>query len=167
MKIFNLVIAGLVKAGLAGECSSTDRSAADSGGDNCSWYTSDRTGYCGSYDTEEFFANSMCCECGGGVTYDCADTNTDWYGNFLGDSTGDGCDWYEGRDSCGWYNYGEFDAQDMCCTCGGGLDLCTEGINATVGDSFGDTCDWYAVNEGWCGYYDTDSFKADNQCCAC
>ena len=167
MKIFNLVIAGLVKAGLAGECSHTDRTATDAGGDGCSWYSEDRTGYCGTYDDDDFFANSMCCECGGGVTLDCADTNIDTYGYTTGDSTGDGCDWYAEWGSCGWFNDDDFDSQDMCCTCGGGIDLCTEGVNAAVGDSFGDSCDWYIGNESWCGWYDHDSFKANSQCCAC
>jgi len=110
--IFNLVIAGLVKAGLAGECFNTDRGTTDSGGDDCYWYNPTVTGYCGTYDTEDFFAKSMCCECGGGLTYDCLDTNTDSYGNLLGDSSGDGCGWYgyPNEGYCGLYDHGEFDA---------------------------------------------------------
>ena len=39
--------------------------AADSGGDSCSWYW-DNVGSCGDFDWEEFQAKEHCCACGGG-----------------------------------------------------------------------------------------------------
>lgn len=41
-----------------------DDSVGDSYGDLCSnWYTGENLAYCGDYDTAEFVANEMCCEC--------------------------------------------------------------------------------------------------------
>lgn len=39
----------------------------DSYGDNCAAWYDDYPGTCGSYDTSTFFANTMCCGCGGGT----------------------------------------------------------------------------------------------------
>ncbi|KAH8049307.1 N,N-dimethylaniline monooxygenase [Aureococcus anophagefferens] len=38
------------------------------------------------------------------------------------DSFGDSCDWYDGRTSCGNFDDSDFDANAMCCACGGGSD---------------------------------------------
>ena len=104
----------------------------------------------------------MCCSCGGGVTYDCLDTN-----GSIGDTTGDGCDWYTANDGhCAGHDTSDFSSESMCCSCGGGVDVCLDSNNA-VGDSYGDGCDWYASTPGYCGVYDTDSFKASSMCCAC
>jgi lysophospholipase L1-like esterase len=42
--------------------------ASDKVGDRCDFYAGD-TDQCGEHDDEDFFANEMCCNCGGGSTY--------------------------------------------------------------------------------------------------
>ena len=163
MKIFNLVIAGLVQTGLASECQNTNNGLGDTAGDGCDWYAAN-DGHCGDHDTDDFFSNAMCCSCGGGVTYDCEDID-----NGFADTGGDKCSWYTEYDSSchGYFDWENFNADEQCCQCGGGTDLCTEGPNALLGDSYGDSCAWYIGNESWCGSYDTADFKAGSQCCAC
>jgi len=70
------------------DCVSGD--AVDSFGDGCDWYVG-MPDSCGNYDHEFFTAALECCACGGGSTAEpeCVDTN-----NGLGDTAGDGCDWY-------------------------------------------------------------------------
>lgn len=53
----------------------------------------------------------------------CADTN-----GVARDSSGNGCNYYQYPiSSCGYYDTGEFTAQNMCCTCGGGTSrVCAE-----------------------------------------
>ena len=46
-------------------CSDTSYGATDDGGDACTWYDSNQSD-CGNYDDTDFFANTMCCACGGG-----------------------------------------------------------------------------------------------------
>ena len=125
MKIYNLVIVGLIQTGLASECHNTNKGFSDTAGDGCEWYAA--YGQCGEHDTDEFFSNLMCCSCGGGVTYDCDDID-----NGHGDTGGDKCNWYTEYDSScnGYFDWEHFNADEQCCQCGGGTDLCTEGPNA-------------------------------------
>ena len=78
----------------------------DQTGDDCAWYES-YPDTCGSYDTDNFFAERMCCVCGGGVTHDvqaCTDTD-----NGLTDTWGDNCTWYnENPTGCGNYDTDSF-----------------------------------------------------------
>lgn len=48
-------------------CTDSNNSTTDSVGDSCSWYIGHESA-CGSYDTDNFTASTMCCACGGGVT---------------------------------------------------------------------------------------------------
>ena len=88
--------------------------------DTCDWYGGDNSAWCGRFDTEEFQANDMCCECGGGASFgDCRPTAGD-----LLDRFDDGCAWYENNaGKCGDYDTDEFIAADLCCACGGGETL--------------------------------------------
>lgn len=72
----------------------------------------------------------MCCACvegeaeaaGGGGGGGCQDTS-----NGATDSYGDGCFWYDNYPcGCGYYDDGDFVADDMCCSCGGGATGSTE-----------------------------------------
>jgi hypothetical protein len=106
---------------------------SDSFGDACDWYDSN-PGSCGVFDTDYFSAEDMCCSCGGGYRQgQCYDTN---YG--AGDATDDGC-WYydENPTVCGWFDDWDFDAVDMCCSCGGG-----------TGGGQSDAL-WYSEDWGW------------------
>ena len=106
---------GLKAVALHQICWDTNNGAGDITGDGCDWYERN-PGYCGSYDTELFSANEMCCTCSGGSSGSCYDTNEG-----AGDITGDMCDWYNAYpDSCGNYDTEDFTANDMCCICGGG-----------------------------------------------
>ena len=78
----------------------------------------------------------MCCACGGGLTREeqvpyseptCQDTNkrslTDGTNEEITDSYGDTCDWYDSKINntfCGKFDTDEFEAEEMCCVCGGG-----------------------------------------------
>ena len=96
-------------------CWDTNNGAGDVTNDGCDWYERN-PGYCGSYDTESFKAQEMCCTCGGGSSGSCYDTNEGH-----GDTAGDKCEWYNANPrSCGNYDTAEFIAGDMCCICGGG-----------------------------------------------
>ena len=45
------------------------REITDSYGDGCAWYESKISNtFCGEFDTDQFFAEEMCCACGGGFT---------------------------------------------------------------------------------------------------
>jgi len=55
-------------AGYCAQCTSTANGARDSGNDRCRWYSRGQNWReCGDYDDEDFTANEMCCECGGGA----------------------------------------------------------------------------------------------------
>jgi len=55
-------------AGSCVQCTSTANGATDSGDDRCRWYARGQNWReCGDYDDEDFTANEMCCECGGGA----------------------------------------------------------------------------------------------------
>lgn len=103
-----------------GECDESGQ--VDSYGDGCDWYDNNVWG-CGFYDTLHFQANDMCCACvegepdaTGGDGGGCQDTT-----DGATDSYGDGCEWYDNYPcGCGYYDDGDFVADDMCCSCGGG-----------------------------------------------
>jgi hypothetical protein len=100
----------------------------DLGGDGCDWYgLGTNASTCGDYNTSDFNANDMCCACGGGsstpvrFSMECQSTNFE-----ATDNGNDGCDWYERRnrsERCGDYDDADFDANSMCCACGGGRDV--------------------------------------------
>jgi hypothetical protein len=101
------------------ECEDAAGDATDSGGDGCEWYI-EYFMYCGSYDTDDFIANEMCCVC---EEYD-VEHHYDWYSDCENsadgatDSYGDGCDWYDDNQSgCGYYDTPHFIADEMCCAC--------------------------------------------------
>jgi len=113
-------------------CEDTDNGKKDKDGDGCSWYTEfDPTRRrCGRHDDSDFEANKMCCHCGGGTGEQptpapmpdpnaCKDTD----GNAK-DSDGDDCAWYTEHDEhgehCGHHDDDDFNANRMCCRCGGG-----------------------------------------------
>ena len=47
------------------ECEDTDQGVYDRFGDSCLWYYWNAN-ECGSYDDDDFTANTMCCGCNGG-----------------------------------------------------------------------------------------------------
>lgn len=57
-----------------------------------------------------------------------------------------------------------FDANDMCCRCGGGE---CEHKNNGAFDSLGNLCGWYDTRGLRCGENDDDDFIASEMCCAC
>ena len=70
----------------------------------------------------------MCCACEGGVNT-CYGTAGDAV-----DSDGDGCEYYDSDPSaCGYYDTSEFDANAMCCACGGGFDGWWEDRSLLIG----------------------------------
>ena len=90
----------------------------------------------------------------------CTDTNSG-----TTDSYGDGCEWYtwETYQECGFYDDSDFDAVEMCCSCGGGcLDEETDEV-----DENGYGCAYYSSVPTACGEYDTSDFEAEELCCAC
>ena len=150
---------------MSAHCDDTNTSYyGDATGDGCSWYDS-YPSTCGSYDTWEFYANSMCCSCGGGSCHDSNGSAADW--------GGDGCDWYVGNEEyCGLYNDSDFIAGDMCCACSTDYALNLQSsacydTNFGIGDTTGDGCDWYAANDGHCGGHDTWEFSSNSMCCSC
>jgi len=136
----------------------------DSFGDGCAWYK-ENPGYCGVYDTDDFKANELCCDCEGGLPFeaDCEELN---FG--FGDVGGDKCDWYANNpEQCGWWDTDYFDASSMCCACEGGATTVCANESGPYKDSGGeDGCEWYVGNEEWCGFFDDDDFES-KYCCAC
>jgi hypothetical protein len=65
---------------------------------------------CGSHDDEDFNAKLACCNCGGGVTFKCEDTD-----NEVTDKDGDGCTTYYSQPGiCGGYDDADFDSNVLC-----------------------------------------------------
>jgi hypothetical protein len=94
---------------------------ADTGGDYCYWYAEgDNHEYCGRFDDDDFNAEVYCCACGGGSST--SDATCYWdTSDYATDLTEDGCEWYDAYpDSCGYWDDEDFDAVNMCCSCGGG-----------------------------------------------
>ena len=99
------------------------------------------------------------------------DDGHDWCDNTnysYRDITGDDCSWYDSfPDTCGNYDYNGFEANSMCCSCGGGYNQVCEDTSLGFTDAWGDNCDWYASNPGFCGEYDDADFSANSDCCTC
>ena len=164
--------------------------------DSCSLYHGNEEHWCGSYDTESFLSEQMCCACGGGSTGAnpdigstvevCVDSNTGPNGETL-DTYGYDCDYFNSNPAwCGWANSDTFNSNEMCCQCGGGerympettsdpdaigTGVCVDtniGYNgAVLADNYGDNCDDYAENLEWCGEYNSSDFRSEVMCCAC
>jgi len=107
------------------------------------------------------------------------------------DSSGDGCDWYIGRDASTCTSYTNTDgvnAATACCVCGGGsfgtftstsgrlrvsfqapvrAGSCAD--NPGFSDSSGDGCDWYIGQDAstCTSYTNTDGVNAATACCVC
>ena len=166
-------------------CANANDGAVDSDGDDCRYYDAFPSD-CGMYDDDTFSSNTMCCACGGGQEAFDAESVIPPLGEHtwemycsgdssictdsadgVGDSGGDGCEYYWGYPSeCGAYDGGGFFANTMCCACGGGVNAC---YNTDFGvlDSYGDDCSEYSSNPSWCGFYDTSEFDSYSMCCAC
>ena len=151
----------------------------DSANDVCSEYY-DNTHWCGSYNTDTFNNEEMCCACGGGNEIgsqetSCNDANYDANGNEIGDSYGDTCSEYWGNEHwCGVYDTDSFNSYAMCCACSGepgNAGTCEntnyDSYGYLLGDSYSDVCSEYVGNTGWCGSYNTNSFNNEEMCCAC
>jgi len=91
---------------------STEIALKDKEGNGCSWYEK-KPKYCGSYDTKEFQANTMCCVCKAGARETCTDTD-----NGEKDKSGRGCSEYQ-RSWCGTLDTDTFNSWEMCCACNG------------------------------------------------
>lgn len=79
------------------------------------------------------------------------------------DSFEDSCSWYTDHRNCGNFDDSDFEANGMCCACGGGCQDTDEGNQ----DSIGFGCDYYNQLPMECGDHDNTSFDADEMCCAC
>lgn len=81
------------------------------------------------------------------------------------DEYGDDCPAYVATARCGKYDTDQFNAQAMCCSCGGG---CFD-KHGSAKDKAGHGCEYYAALPYLCGNYDQDdgSFLANEMCCAC
>ena len=117
-----------------GSCSNTNFGGVDPDGYDCSSYIGSNNLYCGSFDDSDFVANEMCCACGGGLVSEspvaeyagesCSKTN-----NGARDSQNYGCGSYSSRpEECGDFDDSDFEANEMCCACGGGLVTCDVGF---------------------------------------
>lgn len=169
-------------SGIPSTCVS-DNHLADANGAYCDSYIGNQ-GVCGLLDTDEFFAGTACCACGGGFDSNtpppvseeaiCQDdlSVTDFFG--------DTCEWYNEDDNdgwCGYYDDSDFDAKVACCICGGSNFASVHVIaypeqvgcedDMTVTDFFGDTCEWYVDQVHTCGQYDDSDFEAKEACCVC
>jgi len=111
----------------------------------------------------------------------CEDTN-----NGKKDNDGDDCSWYTefdpAREECGLHDNEEngFQANKMCCHCGGGKkaqptpaptpspNVCKDSEGGAF-DEHHQNCDWYTTSNEHeeCGSYDSAKFKANEMCCRC
>jgi len=127
-------------------CVSTMLEAEDSRGKYCDNGNYDSGNICGIYDDFDFTANQMCCDCGGGFTYDLGSLDEEWDAsapycyddtrNGQLDSFGDSCNavFVNGESSiCVGYDDSDFTASEMCCACGGGdTRICENTDNALL-----------------------------------
>jgi hypothetical protein len=60
-----------------GICTDNDDGISDSYGDNCADWYDFYPGDCGAYDTGTFVANTACCACSGGGTWE-SDPDSKW-----------------------------------------------------------------------------------------
>lgn len=88
----------------------------------------------------------------------CKDTNID-----ATDSYGDDCKWYVVDTFCGQFDDSDFEANELCCGCGGGCYDSADGLT----DQNGFGCEYYNAIPYMCGEYDTSNFAAADLCCAC
>ena len=126
--IFTIICAFIANV-KAEECTKTEQTFAlnltDSGGDNCTWYgeTMSQKRQCGWWDTDNFTAHDMCCECANPHTpaVGCQDSPD------KKDEAGDNCTWYEVNwNSCGDWDNADFTAATDCCACYAGDGTCEE-----------------------------------------
>ena len=89
------------------------------------------------------------------------------------DSAGDGCAvyWMTKSSECGNYDDQDFNANTMCCACGGGLQnsaACTDTASGAT-DTANFDCASYLYYPEYCGLYDQSdlSFVANEMCCEC
>ena len=161
-------------------------------GDGCDWYSETTcsiygNGYAGA---SGLTANDACCVCGGGngdgsfptesptisssPTVQCFDT-ANWV-----DSWGDGCSWYSSEEVCETYGGDAYagpsgqNAQQACCSCGGGNSGNEDSPQYTCSDfagfedAWGDTCSWYIGNEQFCqSFENSQGLTASDACCTC
>jgi len=82
--------------------------------------------------------------------------NTD---NGAEDSDGDGCEEYEDPDDCGAYDDDDFEANKVCCTCGGGA--------TKVDGKLKETCVYKTIEESECpsssGLYQADYLECNEE----
>lgn len=120
--------------GVGGTCTEEDNGATDPYDDGCDAYLASPS-WCGGYDDSDFTSEDMCCACGGGGFgggggggggggnpdddddyVPCENTNQGATG-----SNGATCNPYAAHPNwCGDYDTEMFDADEMCCSCGGG-----------------------------------------------
>ena len=149
----------------------------DADGNLCNFYTSN-TGLCGTKDTPQFHAGSMCCACGGGssatpppipaptpIGGQCQDYDF----GLMTDADGNLCNFYTSNTGlCGTRDTLQFHASSMCCACGGGSSAQCHDFDFNLEtDADGNRCNYYASNTGLCGTRDTPQFHANSMCCAC
>jgi len=110
----------------------------------------------------------------------CEDTDTG-----KKDKDGNGCKWYTIYDpdgaECGKHDDNDFQANKMCCHCGGGTgeqptpaptpdpNVCKD-TNGDATDKEDNNCEWYTENDEHgehCGRHDDDDFGSLKLCCRC
>ena len=108
-------------------CVDLDFEKRDTRGKSCTSEDYD-SGSCGLYDDEDFTANQMCCDCGGGFSWGLESLDEEWdasapycyddTGNGELDSTGDTCGSFLNSDVsyCSTFDDSDFTASEMCCT---------------------------------------------------
>eukprot|EP00931_Biecheleriopsis_adriatica_P065562 TRINITY_DN4006_c0_g1_i1.p1 TRINITY_DN4006_c0_g1~~TRINITY_DN4006_c0_g1_i1.p1 ORF type:complete len:433 (-),score=64.76 TRINITY_DN4006_c0_g1_i1:77-1315(-) len=141
----------------------------DSQGHTCSWYAANWQ-QCGHHNNlPHFQAESLCCECSGGSTHWCSDTD---YGAL--DQSGANCSAYYVTDfskraerCAGSLDDGDFLVKSMCCACGGGTFEAQCANTNDYNDRAGYGCDYYRANPQKCGDWDDQHFHAASMCCAC
>lgn len=99
-----------------------DLTTLDAYGDDCTWYDVNPQG-CGMYDDDDFTSSVNCCACGGGALESADEPLECVNDDSATDCAGDTCsDWYDDYpDTCGGWDTLSFNAQTLCCACGGGI----------------------------------------------
>jgi len=183
----SLVLVG--KSFVTSTCLDTNFRARDSVGKHCKDQTYDSEDNCGIFDTENFTANQMCCDCGGGFQMDLGAYEQTWdatapycYENHRNqemDEEQRTCAAYYNMDEsyCGSADYWDFNASEICCACGGGETRICENTDDGRTNKIGASCIDIAVgnshalrilNYEACNYdLDTLWFTSSEMCCAC
>ena len=88
----SLAMLGLVVRFGESACVDTQFDARDSRGNICQSGNYDSGNNCGLYDDVDFTASEMCCDCGGGFTWDHGSLDEEWDASALYcyDDTGNG-----------------------------------------------------------------------------